>query len=176
MLLCQTVRQTIFRDSILVKLDMMAEHHWKLRAERVLPVKSSLCISPCWTLKDCSMYRIGPLSLKKYKFKKLCSFSFLHISKCLYSSADLSVTVFFALCGGVLYQLKSNISGYIIAKNENNLPPSEKHSFICFMLTITPLSLQIIQAARSVAMHSCIQFPFSACHLCLLVGLYSCTY
>lgn len=83
MLLCQSAHRTIFGGSILVKLDMMSGHRWKLRAERA-PVKSPLCISPSWMPKDPSMYRIGPLSLKKYKLKKLCSFSFyIYQSLCI---------------------------------------------------------------------------------------------
>ena len=63
-------------------------------------------------------------------------------------------------------------------ENKNNSPPSEKRYFMYFMLTLHP-SLFLFKSSRLHIQLPCIlTFYFlSVCHrLCLLIGLYSCTY
>lgn len=146
MLLFQRAQQTIFLDSILVKLDMMSQHHWKCRAERA-PVKSTACLSPCRMLTDSSGYRIDSTSLKNYKLKNLSVFFFFHIYP-RFCILWLTFLLKGFLLSKLVFSINLNPIFLIISlpENKKKFPSIWEALFYIFYANITsiPLPLQII--------------------------------
>lgn len=162
MLLFQRVKQAIFLDNILVKLDMMSEHHWKLTAKGLL-LCHPVCFSPYWMFKSCGMCGGYPISLKTYKLKNFkWFFSLLCIS--VFAILQLIILLLkYFLLRKLLFSINLNPIFLIIslAENKNNFPLPEKQYFIYLSWHYIHASSQMIWDAYSVVIQSYILFPFS---------------